>query len=250
MSDLYSARVLSLGPQLTLEEAVERAALLGASPAGARRIMKRVDGPWVEAELRYAVDHPDADRLDALTPGLVHLLLADVVPAVEAAAGEGLAKRYAENRPAMLEDAGCVYAITSADARELRLSVLGPAAGAPKLETLYVSTAWAPDRPHRAKHELSVEVRCFPAPGLAGSLVPARGGHLATASHQPFLAIKKSLEVGGLAVIGTTVHAVSDTGGHVAILTNKDAKRLGKPDPADAKRQARALRAKDRKSVV
>jgi hypothetical protein len=245
VSDLYSARVLSLGRPLSLDEAVERAAHLGANPAGARRILKRGGAPYVEAELRYVVDHPDAGPLDALTPGLVHLLLADVVPAVADAAGDGLAKRYAEDRPGMLQDAGCVYAITSSDARELRLSVIGPAGGAPKLDTLYVSTAWAPDRVHLAKHDLRVEVRCFPPPGLAGALVPARAGHLATAALRPFLSIKKSLEVAGLAVIGTTPYAVSDVGGHVASLSIKEAKRLGKPEPADAKRRARSLRAKD-----
>jgi hypothetical protein len=245
MSDLYSAGVLSLGAPLTLDEAVARAAQLGAHPAGARRILKRASGPYVEVALRYAVDHPDADRLDALTPGLVHLLLADVVPAVAEAAGDGVAKRYTEDRPGLLEDAGCVYVITSSDARELRLSVLGPADRAPKPDGLYVSTAWAPDRAHLAKHDLRVEVRCFPPPGLAGALVPARGGHLATAALRPFLAIKKSLEVAGLAVIGTTPYAVSDLGGHVATLTLKEAKRLGKADPGDAKRKARSLRAKD-----
>ncbi|MEC7518721.1 MAG: hypothetical protein VYE22_02595 [Myxococcota bacterium] len=239
MSDLYSAKVTSLSAPFDLEEAVSRAAGWGSNARGARAILKRGSAPYAQADLRVVVDHPDADALDRLTPGLLHLLLVDLVPAVEAAAVDKLAEKYAKRRPTQLEKAGCVHHVTQADAKSMTLSVIGPADGMPQMDTPYVSTAWAPDRPHHDQLRPPADLRWFPAPGIAGG---AKGS---PKSVMPFVKVKKSLKVGGIAALGSSVFVVSHEGGHVAAISGKEAKKLGAPSRDDGKRAVRDLHAAD-----
>jgi hypothetical protein len=226
MSELYFVHIDSVGPPLDLDQAVARAASLDLNARAATKILKKATGPYVECALRFKANHPDADRLDELTPGFLHLLLRDTIPAVARVTDEDIWARYAKRRSTSFEKSGCVYRVDETSAEQLRLTILCPADGAPDPNLAWNSHAWVPDREvmkivPATQH---VDLRWYPAPGLGGA-------DLKSTELTPFRTIGKTFRVQDFAFLAGEVYAVSNRGGHVAKVDGKNSsKKVGAPD--------------------
>ncbi len=145
MSDLYHVEVLEVRGGLELSEAVERAGALDLNTRSAEKLLGKAAGPYACCQVRFARDHPDADTFELLTPGFLHLLLRDVVPAIERVTPDDAADRYARRRAVGVGASGCVYRVDEVTSDQLILTIVCPEDGAPSVDAAYTSTAWVPD---------------------------------------------------------------------------------------------------------
>lgn len=254
MSDLYGIQVEER-VETDLEGALADAVVHGMSSAALRRILARTEGPCVISTLAVTRAHPDADRLDAPTTGLLHGVLADCSDALR----DALGGHDVINNPKFIPLPGTskvAYAVIDASPERLRLRLWSPIGLAPERDGAYSSAAWAVDRARLDQRKPWPDMRRFPPPGLAGELKLGRDGTAIAKSFWPLfdhkMFKKKGLEAVAAARIGASVYVLSDVGGHVLALDPpyKALRVVGRASPEHAKLRFTTLTARDGKLIA
>lgn len=237
MSDLYQLQISAMTEPGSLAALLPLAQQHHISAAALTQRLSKHAGPYLAYKVQVKAQHPDADPLDALTPGLVFFLLSDCSPALQAALGGEAHINSAKFYPQ--PGAPIAYAVEGSPSRDaLALWVFSPAALAPDPTQRYDSAAWAVDRARVAAYKPAASALRWPAAGLAGTLQAATLPQQVVYDHvSVFAGLKGTLKVAAAAFDGEALLILANKGGHLLRLAPPydAAHEVGQALPAHAK---------------